>query len=269
MSRRIHWPTVRSQAKRLFGWTVVVVVILFAAAVVFLGTPYEPPAETVQTVEADEEVTLSAYNGGYLLEPAAVDDADRTDGLVFYPGARVEPSGYVESLAPLASEANLTVVIPKMPTNLAVTDYAIARTGLRADAATRAMNDHDAIENWYIGGHSMGGAMACRYARSNADALDGLLLYASYCDQDISDSDLAVLSVAGEADTVLTWDTYERNLANLPADATVETLPDVNHTQFGSYRFQRGDDPSGTSYEEAHQRLNDVVLAWFESQRRG
>lgn len=267
MSSRIHWPTVRSQAKRLFGWTVVLVVIFIAGTVVFLGTPYEPPPESIDAVEADEDVTLSEYNGGYVLEPATVDEASRTDGLVFYPGARVEPSGYVESLAPLASEANLTVVVPKMPMNLAVTEYAIARTGLRADAATRAIDGDESVENWYVGGHSMGGAMACRYARGNAESIDGLLLYASYCDQDISDSNLAVLSVAGEADTVLTWETYEANLGNLPADATVETLPGVNHTQFGSYRFQRGDDPSGTSYAEAHQRLNDVVLDWFESQR--
>ncbi len=267
MGSRIHWPTVQSQLKRVAGWTIVLVVVLFAAVVVFLGTPYEPPQESIEAVEADGDVTLSAYNGGYMLEPTAVGEADRTDGLVFYPGARVEPSAYVESLAPLAREGNLTVIVPKMPMNLAVADYGLARTGLRSDAATRAIDDHESIEHWYVGGHSMGGAMACRYARTNAESVDGLLLYASYCDQDISDSDLAVLSVAGEADTVLTWETYEANLDNLPADATVETLPGVNHTQFGSYRFQRGDDPSGTSYAEAHQRLNEVVLDWFESQR--
>lgn len=258
-----YTPTVYSQGKRLVGWIGVLLGIALAATVVFLGTPYDAPAASIESVETDDRVELEATNGGYVIEPA---ETESEVGLVFYPGARVTPGAYVESLAPLAHEANVTVVIPKLPMNLAVADYGLARTGLRSDAASSAREHHDEIDRWYVGGHSMGGAMACRYARSNTDDVDGLLLYASYCDRDIAESGLAVLSVTGSADTVLTWETYEDSLSNLPVDATSQELSGLNHTQFGSYRGQWGDEPSGTSYETAHERLNEVVIEWLERQ---
>ena len=115
-----------------------------------------------------------------------------------------------------------------------------------------------------MGGHSLGGAMACRYAAANPDAVAGLVLFASYCDRDISGTGLAALSVTGTADTVLDRDTYEASLANLPADATVRELPGLNHTQFGAYSGQPGDAPSGSSYDRAHARLANVTVPWFQ-----
>ncbi|MFC6756504.1 alpha/beta fold hydrolase [Halomicroarcula sp. GCM10025894] len=122
------------------------------------------------------------------------------------------------------------------------------------------------VENWYVGGHSLGGAMACRYAAENPEAIEGVVLYASYCDRDISGTGLAAMSVTGSADTVLDSDSYEENRENLPSDATIRELP-LNHTQFGSYRGQRGDKPSDRSYATAHDRLANVTVAWFRSQR--
>jgi hypothetical protein len=104
--------------------------------------------------------------------------------------------------------------------------------------------------------------MACRYVADDSD-VQGLLLYASYCDVDISDSNLEVLSVTGSADTVLNRAAYERNLEKLPASARVQTVEGLNHTQFASYRGH--DEPSGTSYELAHERLNEVVVPWLRN----
>ena len=258
---RAYGPTARRQGKRLFGWFGALVLVALALSVVFLGTPYEGDPASIEAVEEDPSVELTGTNGGYVLEPAAVES---DTGIVFYPGGRVRPSAYVGSLAPLASEANVTVVVPSMPRNLAIVDYAVARTGLRPDAASDAMAAHPDIETWYVGGHSLGGAMACRYADRDSD-VSGLLLYASYCDVDVSDTGLDVLSVVGTADTVLDWETYERNQQYLPADANLVELDGLNHTQFGTYTSQ--DDPSGTSYDQAHDRLNDVVIAWLTERR--
>jgi hypothetical protein len=63
----------------------------------------------------------------------------------------------------------------------------------------------------------------------------------------------------------LNRDQYEANLANLPSDATVEELP-LNHTQFGSYRGQPGDQPSGLDYAVAHEQLTNVTVPWIRSQ---
>jgi len=241
-------------------WAVTLLVVLATVGLVVVSTPYEATAGSIDSVAADERVTVTAVDGGYRLEPA---DAEPAAGLVFYPGALVDPGAYVESLAPLAAEANVTVVIPRLPLHLAVVDYGAGGTPLWEHRASAVADRHPSIDRWYVGGHSLGGAMACRYANDNPRAVEGVVLYAAYCDRDVSGTGLAALSVVGEGDTVLDRAAYERNRENLPAAATVAELPGLNHTQFGSYTGQRGDSPTGTSYERAHARLNGVAVPWF------
>ncbi len=252
----------RRRRERVAVWVVGLLVVAAAVGVGWAATPYHDARGSVAGVEATEGVTVERTDaGGYVLRPTATD----TDtGLVFYPGARVHPDAYVGSLAPLASEAGVTVVVPKLPLNLAVVDYGLASTGVRPHAAERAMAARDGVEEWYVGGHSLGGAMACRYAAGSED-VSGLVLYGSYCDVDVSDrADLAVLSVAGADDGVLNRAAYEDSLANLPGSARVAVVPGVNHTQFGTYVGQ--DAPSGTTFETAHERLNGVAVPWFQNQ---
>lgn len=254
----MDWARVHRQGKRLAGWTVVIVVVVLAVMVAYFGTPYEGSAESIDTVETDSNVTVEETQRGYVLEPA---DTQPEAGVVFYPGGRVAPNAYVNSLAALVREANVTVVIPQMPLNLAVVDYGVAQTPVDEHAATEVMNRHDSIDRWYVGGHSLGGSMSCRYARDNPQQVEGLMLYASYCDKDISGTDLAVVNVGGSEDTVINWDAFAANRENLPDDAEIEVVTGLNHTQFGSYTGQ--DDPSGTSFAEAHARLNAVVVPWL------
>ena len=252
----------RRRRERVVVWVVGLLVAVAAVGVGWAATPYHDAQGSVAAVEAMDGVTVERTDGGgYVLRPTG---ATADTGLVFYPGARVHPDAYVGSLAALARNAGVTVVVPKPPLNLAVVDYGLASTGLRSHAAERAMAAHEGVEEWYVGGHSLGGAMACRYAAGDADVA-GLVLYGSYCDVDVSErADLAVLSVTGDADTVLDRATYERSLANLPASARVAVLPGVNHTQFGTYVGQ--DAPSGTTFETAHERLNAVAVPWFQNE---
>ena len=253
-------PRLRRQGKRLTVWLVAAVLVGATVALVVLSTPYQASPESLDAVEADDDVTLRETDQGYVMEPAA---GTSEVGVVFYPGARVSPDAYVGSLAALSRRANATVVIPRLPLNLAVVDYGVGQTPVGSHAADRAMSRYPAVEEWYVGGHSLGGAMACRYAHSTQE-VEGLLLYASYCDVDISERSLAVVSVAGEADTVIDRDAYERGLRNLPETATTTELPGVNHSQFGTYRGQ--DAPAGPRHETAHRRLNDVVVPWLQNQ---
>ncbi|MFC7132961.1 MULTISPECIES: alpha/beta hydrolase [Salinibaculum] len=243
----------RRLGRRLGAWLVAAAVVAAAAGIVFVGTPFQGFADSVDAVESDPGVTVTQRGDTYVLEPASVKSAT---GIVFYPGARVHPDAYLATLAPLAREANVTVVVPKMPLNLAV---------FGQGTASRYVTDSD-VDTWYVGGHSLGGAMACRYAHANPDTVEGLVLFGSYCDRDISGTDLAVLSVTGSADTVLNRDRYEEGLGYLPADATVREFP-INHTQFGSYSGQPGDSPSAVSYDAAHEQLADVTLAWLRGQQ--
>lgn len=253
----------RRQAKRLFVWLLAALLVVLTLSLLFLTTPYVGPDASVERLDADGNVSLQAVDGGYVIEPA---ETETEAGLVFYPGARVAPSAYLDVVAPLAREANVTVVVPRMPLNLAIIDYGVARTPLATDAATEAMATKPEIERWYVGGHSLGGAMACRYANAESNRVDGLVLFGSYCDRDISDSGLSVVSVVGRDDTVMDWSRYQRGLDRLPSDTTTAELDGLNHSHFGSYSGQLGDAPTGTSYETAHRRINEVVVPWFRDE---
>jgi len=245
--------TVRRYGRRAFVWLVAVGLAAVGAGVMYFGTPHHGTDSGVDTVEGNPGVTLTERDGSYIIEPA---DGTPAAGLVFYPGARVHPDAYLAPLAPLADRANVTVVVPRLPLNLAVLD--------QGEAA--AYVDRSSPDRWYVGGHSLGGAMACRYAAQNPSSVEGIVLFGSYCDRDISRTELAALSVTGSADTVLDRERYEASRDNLPDDATVRELP-INHSQFGDYRGQRGDEPSGLRYDIAHERLANVTVEWFRTQR--
>ena len=106
------------------------------------------------------------------------------------------------------------------------------------------------MEEWYIGGHSLGGAMAASYAAEHAEDYEGLLLLAAYSTEDLAGTDLRVCFVYGSSDGVLNMEKYEQYRSNLPED-TVETVLDGGcHACFGSYGTQAGDGVHAMTEEE-------------------
>ena len=248
---RRHW-------KR--GVVVAVVTVLLITgfgvqiALTYFSHPLHGTDASIQGVEADPAIELEWLGNGYVLRPA---DHDSETGLVFYPGGRVHPDAYLATLAPLVREANVTVFVPRMALNLAV---------LNPNAARPVVRNHPGIDTWYVGGHSLGGAMACRYAKGRPDRVEGLVLLASYCDRDLSDTSLRVLSVTGTADGVLNRDRYRTSLSNLPSDARDVRIRGMNHSQFGTYRGQLDDAPATIDDETAHRRLGAILVSWFENE---
>jgi len=246
---------VRTAGRRY--WKPTLVVVLVAAVVASAGTAlyfsqgFHGNAASIEQVRANENVNVERANGGYVLSPAA---NPPTTAIVFYPGARVEPDAYLATFAPVVERSSVTVYVPDMPLNVGL---------LGVGTAGEIQRSSPAVERWYVGGHSLGGVAACRYASNNPDGVDGLVLLASYCDQDVSDSGLAALSVTGSRDTVLEQQAHADARSRLPADARYHVIEGANHSQFGSYRGQRGDRRATISYEEAHDRIATVVVEWL------
>ena len=81
-----------------------------------------------------------------------------TKGLIFYPGAKVEYTAYAPLLHEFARNGYVCMVI-HMPYNLAILDKNAA------DKYIDSLKDkYTTVKNWYVGGHSLGGAMAASYA---------------------------------------------------------------------------------------------------------
>ncbi len=152
-------------------------------------------------------------------------------GFIFYPGGKVEYTAYIPLMEACASRGILCVLL-EMPFNLAVLD-------VNAADGIRELYPH--IEDWYIGGHSLGGSMAASYLGKHTKEFEGLVLLGSYSTADLSDSDIGALSVYGSEDGVMNKEKYEKNKPNLPQGFSEFVIDGGCHAYFGMYGEQEGD----------------------------
>lgn len=241
--------------ERVLVWFVGLLLVAGAGLVLFAGTPYRAPTGAVEATAATQDIDIEPAHGGYAITPT---EPSPEVGLVFYPGARVDPDAYVRLLGPIAAEESVAVFVPRPPLNLAFFEQGLA---------DRVINANQGIEHWIVGGHSLGGAMACRYAADRPDRVDGLVLFGSYCDRSIADRDLPTLAVGGTADGVLGPPPAALRPDRLPDSANVVVVDGLNHTQFGSYAGQPGDEPASISREQAHDRLRALLATFLERVR--
>ena len=201
--------------------------VIIGACAVYVGDYYRADEDAIAVFNEDENITVSVLdNGNVIFEPE-----NATRGFIFYPGGKVEHRAYEPLLAELAREGVLCVLV-KMPFNLAVLDM---------NAADGIQKQYPEIEDWYIGGHSLGGSMAASYLEKNAKHYKGLILLGSYSTADLSDTDLKVLSVYGSEDKVMNREKYEESKPNLPRGFTEVVIEGGCHAYFGMYGAQDGD----------------------------
>jgi predicted esterase len=176
---------------------------------------------------------------------------------VYYPGGRVPAQSY-EFLARALAAQGITVAIPVMPLELAVI------------SPNRASEVRDALEaggmkisKFVVGGHSLGGAMAAKYAFSNA--VDGLILMGSYSVDDLTGKSFQVLDLAAEHDEVAKLEKVNDGLKKLPSGSSVEIIPGGVHAFFGRYGPQAGDGSPTVSREVFEKVLLEKLGAYFQS----
>jgi len=236
--------------KKIFGALLAIVVLFSCALGVYASDYYHAQSDALSYMENTKNVTISYEDGYVLFEPTN----STNKGLIFYPGGKVEYIAYSPILEQLA-EQGITVILEKMPLNLAV---------FGKNKANGMKTKYDEITDWYIGGHSLGGAMAASYASENTDWIDGEILLAAYSTVDISDTDLNVILVRGSNDKVLKMDSYEKYYSNLPEDKHELIIEGGNHGQFGDYGFQEGDGEATISASEQWSQTVDFIIDNWE-----
>jgi hypothetical protein len=180
---------------------------------------------------------------------------ERDTGVVFFPGALVDPRAYVPNLTPLA-EAGHRVVIIKPPLNVALLD----RGG-----ASLAMDAHPGVAQWVVAGHSLGGVAAASVAGDEDDRVLGLLLWASFPNSSLAEvTDLEVTSVSASLDGLSTPAKIADSAVDLPPDTTFVEVDGANHAQFGDYGTQEGDGTATISRAEAQRQIQAASLDLLE-----
>ena len=149
------------------------------------------------------------------------------------------------------AERGVLCILIKMPFNLAIFD-----TG----AAKGVKDSFDFIDDWYIGGHSLGGSAAAMYVEENPDEFDGLILLGAYSSVNLSDTGMDVLSIYGTEDGILNREKYEECRANLPDGFTEEIIDGGCHAYFGMYGIQEGDGIPRITPDEQIDLTANIIL---------
>ena len=223
---------------------VLVMAFLIGACAIYLGDYYRADNEAIGAFLPQGIAWKEEPNGNIIFEPDGA-----TTGLIFYPGGKVEHTAYIPLMQACAENGILCVIV-EMPFNLAVFDV---------NAADGIQKEYPQIENWYIGGHSLGGSMAASYLEKNAEDYEGLILLGSYSTADLSDTDLDVLSVYGSEDKVMNREKYDENESNLPSIFTEIVIDGGCHAYFGMYGAQDGDGTPSITNEEQIYRTAELI----------
>ena len=226
---------------------VVMIAVIAAACGAYLNSYYRADSDSIAAFSADFTVQGREVADGVI----AYEPEKAVAGLIFYPGGLVEYTAY-EPLMQACAEKGILCVLLKMPFHLAVLDM---------NAADGVQAQFPQIEKWYIGGHSLGGAMASSYAAKHADEFDGVVLLGAYATEDIQS--LNVISLYGSEDKVMNKEKYDEYISNLPADFTEIVIEGGCHAGFGMYGPQDGDGTPAITAAEQIKLTSAAVFDWL------
>lgn len=203
---------------------------------IYLNTYYKADESVYDLIESSN-VDVKENKNGYLFDGEGKDDF-----IIFYPGAKVEAIAYTPLLLELANN-NIDCYLVKMPFNIAL---------FNSNAANNIIKKYK-YDNYYMMGHSLGGAMASVYTSKNEKNIDGLILLASYSTEKIKQ--VNTLFIYGDMDNVLNKENYNKNKNNIN-NINEYIIEGANHSGFAYYGEQKGDNKATISKKE---QINDTV----------
>lgn len=227
---------------------------LFGVGISFVAWASAASAATdvaLAALNSDARVSVGVENDWVVFYPAG--DVRPKTGFIFYPGGKVDYRAYAPALRLIAAQGYF-VVLPPMPLNLAFFDI---------NAAAQIQAAYPEIQNWFVGGHSLGGVAASSYASTHPE-IRGVVLWASYpADDSLKNNGMKVISIYGTNDGLAGKDKIAESKALLPVDAKFVAINGGNHAQFGSYGIQAGDNEAAISPDDQWNQVSDATVGFF------
>jgi len=224
---------------------------------VYVSIYYHPEEAATEALVSDAAVRVEQRDDGWFFDGPSEEKL-----LVFYPGAKVGETAYAPFLRRLAVQG-MDAYLVKMPFHLAVFGAGRAAAVLE-DPAFAGYTQR------YVGGHSLGGAMAASFAASNTSCtpnLDGVILFAAYPTKKLDDS-LQELSIYGSEDRILNRQALRQGREYAPADFTEYVIRGGNHAGFGNYGFQKGDGEATISAEDQQKEAVRAVMNFVSAREK-
>lgn len=258
--------------KRPIGWWTTIrwlwVRVGLCVGLVFVGwslLAYRATGEAREALKSDARVEVMRHEDHWVFAPRGQSPARA--GLLFYAGALVDPAAYAPLTRAVAARGYPALLVG-LPRRGAFGGAEGAAPLTRGIDATLGL---PGVSRWVVAGHSRGGEVAARLARTQAGSLAGLVLVGTSHPRDISlaGSRLPVMQVYGTRDTVADLEKVVRARRNLPPATRDVRIDGGNHSQFGYYGFQPGDWPATISREQQQRMTLAALLAALEGATEG
>lgn len=224
--------------------TLIVLIVLVIASGIYLTSYYHAESPATDYLNGTANVNVEKTSSGLFVDGYGNDTL-----MIFYPGAKVEYSSYLPMFVELA-DRGVDCYLVEMPFNLAF---------FGSDSAD-AIIENTSYENYFLSGHSLGGAMAAQYT-SHSNKTDGLILLASYSQESIN---VPTLSIYGSNDSVLNMEKYNESKPLFKSNFTEFIINGGNHAQFGYYGNQSDDGQANISAENQQKQCVDEIIKFIE-----
>jgi len=212
-------------------------ILILASGGFFVYASDYSHADQAAMALAQDQTQVTLQGDLLILDPAVPGD----NGLIFYPGGKVEAEAYLPLLDQLRDQG-ITCVLVKMPFNLAV---------FNKNGGEAAFDARPEIKRWLIGGHSLGGVMASSFAVDHPDQIEGVVLLGAYVYGGWSPD--KALTIYGSQDQVL-------DQTKVDYDTNVLVLEGGNHANYGNYGKQKGDGTATISATEQQRLTVEAIL---------
>lgn len=231
-------PIFRRKKQLIAVGSVLLLLVILAGAFFWYVSDYYRAEDVALDVMAQNS-GITVQDNLTILSPTYPTDT----ALIFYPGAKVEAEAYLPLLDQIR-QTGVACILVHMPFHMAIFD---------ADAAQKVIAQFTEYQHWYIAGHSMGGAMASKFAAGHPDQVDGLILLGAYIYGDYPDED--TLTIYGSLNQSVE--------DNIDYTENIVEIEGGNHAQFGNYGPQKGDLPAAISAEEQQKQTVEAIEAFL------
>ena len=218
-----------------------ILAILAGAFFWYVSDYYRAEDVSLEVMAKNDGITVK--DNLTILSPSYPSDT----AIIFYPGAKVEAEAYLPLLDQIR-QTGVTCILLHMPFHMAIFD---------SNAAEDIISEFPDIAHWYIAGHSMGGAMASKFAADHPDEVDGLILMGAYIYGDYPDE--KALTIYGSLNQSVE--------DNIDYTENIVEIEGGNHAQFGNYGLQKGDPPGEISAEEQQAQTVAAIETFINQQK--
>lgn len=234
------------------------------ALIIFVGwslIAYQPTSEAIEALQDSEDVEVIKYENHWAFLPTNI-PTKKTTGVLFFPGALVDPRAYAPITNKLAQQGYPAILV-SVPMRCA---FGGADGSEVMNRAHTAMDEITSATNWVIAGHSRGGAIASRFVYENQNSAVGLILIGTSHPRRINLASISipVIKILGTNDSISPVQYSNDHKHLLPSTTQRIEIAGGNHSQFGYYGFQPGDSFASINREAQQKQMLDAIIQLLE-----